>query len=463
MGKISDESINNELIESLKNMEPMLYINSNKKDLKKAFEDFTVKEADMYEAQERLIKFAPLIEILFQDEFQDEFQDKFQDEFHKNLTQSITQSKDQLSFKSQPGIIESPLVEISKCKKAIEKLYNKEVKGRLFLKCDSHLQVAGSVKARGGIYEVLKHAEELAIMEGLLKGEQDYSILASEEFRKFFSKYRIEVGSTGNLGLSIGIMSRALGFKAVIHMSKDAKEWKKALLREKGAEVIEYESEYGEAVKAGRERCKNDPCAYFIDDENSKDLFAGYSTAALRLKSQLLEKGINLDTGSESINLYLPCGVGGAPGGITFGAKTLFKNKAYCYFAEPTHAPCMLLGLLTKKSSVHVRDYDIDGHTAADGLAVGSPSKLVLSMAKDILDGEYTIDDKELYMLQALLYETEGIKIEPSATASLKGAALGLGDNNTIHIAWATGGLLLPQELFLKDIEKGIELLKGRE
>lgn len=432
-----------DLIKKLEAMEPMLYINQNKINLDYAFESFIVKEKDMYDAQLRLTRFAPLMRVLFSEEFCKDNQE------HNNLT-----------FSFEPGIIESPLIEINKCKKAIEKLYNREIKGRLFLKCDSDLQVAGSVKARGGIYEVLKHAEALALKEGLLKEGMDYSVFASDEFKKFFSKYRIEVGSTGNLGLSIGIMSRALGFKAVIHMSKDAKEWKKKLLREKGAEVIEYESDYGEAVKAGREGCKNDEKAYFIDDENSRDLFAGYSTAAIRLKKQLQEKLISIEAGKETINLYLPCGVGGAPGGITFGVKALFKEKAKCYFAEPTHAPCMLLGLLTKKSSVHVKNYNIDGRTAADGLAVGSPSKLVLSMAQYMLDGEYTIDDNELYKLQALLYKSEGIKIEPSAAASLMGAALGLGDNNTIHIAWATGGRLLPQELFLKDIEKGLELLK---
>ena len=47
--------------------------------------------------------------------------------------------------------------------------------------------------------------------------------------------------------------------------------------------MIEYESDYSEAVKQGRKMSDQDPKSYFVDDENSRNLFLGYAVAARRL------------------------------------------------------------------------------------------------------------------------------------------------------------------------------------
>ena len=162
-----------------------------------------VSDEDIADAERRLKKFAPYISKCFPETRED------------------------------GGLIESPLAEISSMKEALEKTYDAEIPGRFFLKMDSHLPIAGSVKARGGIYEVLKHAEDLALAEGMITEDDNYERFADDDMKEFFGKYTVQVGSTGNLGLSIGIMSAFLGFKVKVHMSADARQWKKDMLRSK--------------------------------------------------------------------------------------------------------------------------------------------------------------------------------------------------------------------------------------
>lgn len=399
-----------ESIELLKKGAPQLWLNPNRKPAAEALEKLPFSLSDIEEAEAVLTRFAPLIEKLFPETA----------EAH--------------------GVIESPLAEL------IDLREFEGIKGRLFLKQDSELPIAGSVKARGGIYEVLLHTKKIL-------GEAVFS-MSPDEIRSKLKGFTVQVGSTGNLGLSIGIMSAALGYNAVVHMSSDAKQWKKELLRSKGVTVIEYEGDYSSAVAKGRELSDADPMSYFVDDENSVPLFMGYAVAALRLKKQLDEAGVKVDE-EHPLNLYLPCGVGGAPGGITFGAKVVFGDSVNCWFVEPTQAPCMLAAFLTGKPTP-VTELGLSGRTEADGLAVGTASKLVYESVGELVSGEITVTDGMLQPYQNLLYDKEGIFIEPSSAASL--AFLPYIDeelpeeetvpdgNNATHIAWATGGRLVPEE-----------------
>ena len=364
---------------------------------------------------------------------------------------------------AKKGVIESPLLPIPEMKAYLNER-GAGLKGSLYLKDDAHLPIAGSVKARGGINAVLKIAERLALKEKHLRPDEDYRIFASEEYKKLFGEYTIQVGSTGNLALSIGRMSAKLGFRAIVHMSRDAKEWKKELLRSEGVVVKEYDGDYGTAVANGRRESQGDPKCFFIDDENSQDLFFGYSSAAVRLKVQLYKAGIEVNR-EHPLFVYLPCGVGGAPGGIAFGLKQVFGENVHCFTAEPVEAPCMILGLSSGRlSGISVYDIGLSGKTEADGLAVGRASEFASAMMKPILSGAATVSDEYLLEMQRVLYEKEGIFAEPSACAGfscvrsicLPGTPWEeyLIDHDCIdymdsacHIVWSTGGGLLEKEL----------------
>ena len=395
--------------------------------------DYSIK--DVHEAEQRLQRFAPLLAGLFPE------------------------------LKKMKGIIESDIIAVPEFCRYLQKEFSIEPL-RLFIKADHVLPVSGSIKARGGLYAVMCAAEEIALKNNLINNiDDDYGKLRSKQARTVFSKYMISVGSTGNLGLSIGIMGQALGFRVTVHMSSDAKMWKKIKLRGLGVKVIEYEDDYLVASANARKEAENDPANIFIDDENSVDLFMGYSVAALRLQEQL--KGMNISvTESTPLFVYLPCGVGGAPGGITFGLKEIFKNNVYCFFAEPVQAPCMTLGILTgKHSDISVYDIGLTGVTDADGLAVARASKFVGHIMEKILDGCYTVKDERLYKFLYFLKKYENIKVEPSATAGCYGPVV-LSKNRQhniykkiqkgVHLIWTTGGSMVPQEdyeVFLKKAE----------
>ncbi len=421
-----------DVIEQLKNRQETLWINPDRASVPAGFRIGDIGFVHVKAAQNRFMRFMPYLASAFPE---------------------TTEKR---------GVIESQLIEIPEMK---EWLNNRgaDIKGAVYLKDDAHLPIAGSVKARGGIHEVLKIAETVMQRANLLFPTDDYRKIDSDEFRDFFSQYTIQVGSTGNLGLSIGRTAARFGFRVIVHMSCDAKQWKKDLLRSEGVIVKEYEGDYSQAVANGRKESDLDENSFFIDDENSQDLFFGYATAALRTKVQLAKIGRPVDE-KHPLFVYLPCGVGGAPGGITFGFRELFGDAVHCFFAEPVEAPCFTLGMASGKGNeICVQDIGLSGKTLADGLAVGRASGFVCDMMGPLVSGAYTVADERLPEYQKKTLELTGIRIEPSACAGffglesvekpgttweayLKSHNLTEYMENATHIVWATGGGLMPVE-----------------
>ena len=132
-------------------------------------QDVGLTLGDVREASDRLARFAPYIVRVF------------------------PQTSD------SAGIIESPVRAIPCMQQALSERYSVDLPGKLWVKLDSHLPISGSIKARGGIHEVLQHAEKLALEAGWLSLDDDYARLDSDEARAFFGRYRMwDANKVGN-------------------------------------------------------------------------------------------------------------------------------------------------------------------------------------------------------------------------------------------------------------------------
>ena len=415
----------NDLLSELRSRQPLLWLNPN---AGRPLPTGAPTADQITEAENRLARCEPLMAQLFPE------------------------------LRASAGKVESPLVPADRLQAALTDPGKPQ--GAWFIKRDDALPVAGSIKARGGFHEVLALAESIAIEHGLLDATGDRRLLASPPARALFAQHTVTVGSTGNLGLSIGVMAAALGFEAVVHMSTDAKLWKKARLRQRGVQVVEHEGDYAQAVAGGRAQALEMPRCHFVDDEGSLMLFLGYAAAARHLAVQLAEAGRSVDA-AHPLFVYIPCGVGGAPGGITYGLTALFGPHVHCFFAEPVASPCMLVQLAAGcDEPVSVYDIGLDNRTDADGLAVGQASYLVSPLMAAQVAGVFTVSDDDLYTQLHVVKRTMAIELEPSAVAGVGGPAWlsesaagrdylrtrNLDLSAATHVIWTTGGSLVPPE-----------------
>lgn len=327
------------------------------------------------------------------------------------------------------------------------------------VKGDHDLPVTGSIKARGGVHALLAIVERIADEARLPLNK-----LCTASGRLMLSCHSIVVASTGNLGYSIGIFARAFGLQAEIHMSADARGWKKDRLRAIGARVVEHACDYSETLVRARMAAAKVGC-WLVDDECSRDLLTGYAVASAEVIEQLDARGVIVDA-RRPLVAYLPCGVGGAPGGIAYGLKRRFGRNVVTVFVEPVAAPCMLAALaFGGRRPVSVYDYGCDNRTIADGLAVPLASQLVLDAVGDAIDAAIAVPDAAMTYWAARMWDASRLRLEPSAAAAfaaheplLEAVAQRSGwlplDEAT-HLFWATGGSKLPDDEFAQLIEAG--------
>lgn len=214
-------SLDPNLLAQLQSHSPTLWLNPHQG---MPLPDFAPTAADLADADARLRRCAGLLAELFAE------------------------------LRPSGGLIASPLQPAEPLKRAARAGHAQA--GAWYVKRDDALPVAGSIKARGGFHEVLALAESIAERHGLAGADTDRRALASGAARARFARHTVMVGSTGNLGLSIGMLASALGFRTVVHMSADAKAWKKARLRTRGVEVVEHAGDFRRRASCCRSRTR---------------------------------------------------------------------------------------------------------------------------------------------------------------------------------------------------------------
>ncbi len=137
---------------SITGRSPFLWINEGWSPLARARSSSALNLGDVYDAHQAWDRFAPLLLKLFPE------------------------------LVPSGGIIESALYPADALQKAI--IGGSDTRGRWMIKGDHALPVVGSIKARGGLYEILLHAENLALRNGLIKPQDDRAILASAASRE---------------------------------------------------------------------------------------------------------------------------------------------------------------------------------------------------------------------------------------------------------------------------------------
>ena len=127
---------------------------------------------------------------------------------------------------------------------------------------DSHLPISGSIKARGGIYEVLKPPRTLPLHSGNAAPDRQLRRSGRGALpQAVLAVFHCRWVPPEIWGFPSASRAQSWGFRSPCICSADARQWKKDLLRSRGVKVVEYASDYSIAVTEGRKLAASAPTA----------------------------------------------------------------------------------------------------------------------------------------------------------------------------------------------------------
>ena len=274
----------------------------------------------------------------------------------------------------------------------------------VFVKHENHLPT-GAFKVRGGIN----------LASQLTAAERERGVIAS---------------STGNHGQSVALGARLFGAKATICVPENANPVKVGAMRDLGADVISYGSDFDDA-REHAERLAGEHGYRYIHSGDEPLLIAGVATATL----ELLEDEPRVDT------IIVPVGGGSGVAGASIVAKTL----------DPS---IRVIGVQSEAAPAAYRSWcehallEDEMRTFAEGLATRVAFALPQQIMWELLDDFVLVGDDEIRDAQRLLIESTRNLVEAAGAAPLA-AALRLRDEvagGRVALI-ASGGNVSPEQL----------------
>lgn len=342
---------------------------------------------------------------------------------------------------SWEGYTPTPLLSLPGLARAlgVETLWYKDEGSRLGLK---------SFKALGGtygVYRVLRSAMEGVGMEPLSS-----RALLEGGSREFTRQLTVTCASVGNHGQSVARGATMFGCRAVIFLPSGTSAPRRAAIEELGAEVVEVEGSYDEAVVESARRAETQgwlvvsDTAYPGYEEVPRHIMQGYTVMVREALSQISREEL-------PTHVFLQAGVGGLAASVTAHLwEVLGSERPVTTVVEPSEADCLLESALVGSATSSRGSLD----TAMECLACREPSILAWKILDQGADAFVTIPDQATRETVTLLAGgVEGdpvLRSQPSGVAGLTGlmaatfeptlsGPLGLGEDSRVLIFGSEG------------------------
>jgi threonine dehydratase len=215
----------------------------------------------------------------------------------------------------------------------------------------------------------------------------------------------IVVSSTGNLGLAVAWLARAIRVPAHVFVSDAVSAQKARLIEIQGGTVHRGGAEYDDAHMAAIAFARDNDL-HLVDDGASVDIVEGGGTTALEVARQL----------SDIDYCILPIGGGSHSAGVSFVMKAL-QPQARVVAVQPEAAPVMV-------KSFHARQALMipPRRNVADGLTQGESVPFTLALLWRYLDDAWLVNDEDILASVHTLLESAHVLTEPSGATGLAGA-----------------------------------------